>query len=386
MAELAKRQSIERRPRRVGQVRDDNFLGQRDSRVIALPIWFSFACVWLVAALLPAPGESAAFIHVVVEDPPGIGFNDPLPFDAVGGNNASSLGEARLRALEMAASVWAGQLQSPVTIEIAARWEPLGGSPSGARFGTGDREGVFKDFAGAPLAATWYPSALANKLAGDDLDGGTAPDARLVFNLDVDGDYALGSNRFYYGLDGAPPPGDVSFLHVALHQIAHALGFRSELDRTTGEKLLGLDDVFITQIERVGASPPDLPSMTAAERLAALQSGSELRWVGPAVTSSSGFLTAGADPGGRVELYAPPTVNVATLHHFGTALAPDQLMEPFYGTETDLTLALAAFQDLGWGPAPQCVTPQDPTPPGLIFGDGFESGDLTLWSNSVGGS
>lgn len=341
----------------------------------------------LATLYLPAaPAEASSFVTIRVDDPPGFGFNDPTPYSGDATNPAATLGEARLRALEAAAAIWANQLDSPVEIEIAARFESLGGSPNGAVLGRGGPEEVYRDFAGAPLPGTWYPSALANKLAGMDLDGGTAPDIVVFFNAEVDGDHVLGSSRFDYGLDSKPSPGDLSFLEVALHEIGHGLGFVSHLDMTTGEKLLGYDDIYMRWAERVGATPPDLPSMTDAQRLDALRSGSELRWVGPAVTAASGSLTAGVDPQGRVELYAPSTISpLSTLHHFATAVEPDELMEPFWRQTVDLCLTLALFEDLGWGPAPSCVTPQDPNPPGLIFEDGFESGDVSQWSNSAGG-
>jgi hypothetical protein len=273
-------------------------------RRLALPAALALALVSLLGTAPPA--RAAAYLVLQVDDAPGVGFDDPSPIAPAGGNPATTLGEARLRALEFAAGLWAERLDSPVPIEIAVRFEPLGGTPTFATLGLGGPADVYRDFAGAPQPAAWYPAALANRLAGVDLDGGTGPDLEVVFNLDVDGPEALGPGRFYYGLDGNPPAGDASFVQVALHEIAHGLGFTSQLNLATGAKLLGYDDVYMSWVERSGAVPPDLPSMTDAERLAALRSAPELRWVGTNLAAAAAALTAGADAQGRVELHAPP--------------------------------------------------------------------------------
>lgn len=325
------------------------------------------------------PVRAAAYLVLQVEDVPGVGFDDPSPVAPAGGNPAARLGEARLRALEFAAGLWAERVESPVPIEIAVRFEPLGGTPTFATLGLGGPADVYRDFAGAPQPATWYPAALANRLAGVDLDGGTAPDLEVVFNLDVDGPEALGPGRFYYGLDGNPPAGDASFVQVALHEIAHGLGFTSQLNLATGAKLLGYDDAYMSWVERVGAVPPDLPSMTDGERLAALRSAPELRWVGTNLAAAAAALAAGADAQGRVELHAQPQITTSTLHHFATALEPDDVMEPFYAEGAwDLTLARALLADLGWGGPPGCL-PAGPGDPVLAVDYFTTSASLAGW-------
>ena len=323
-------------------------------RPLALPAALALA----LALGAPPPARAAAYLVLQVEDAPGQGFGDPSPIAPAGGNPATTLGEARLRALEFAAGLWAERLDSPVPIELAVRFEPLGGTPTFATLGLGGPADVYRDFAGAPQPSTWYPAALADRLAGVDLDGGTGPDLEVVFNLDVDGPEVLGPGRFYYGLDGHPPAGDASFVQVALHEIAHGLGFTSQLNLATGAKLLGYDDIYMSWVERVGAAPADLPSMSNAERLDALRSGPELRWVGPRLSEAAAALTAGADAQGRVELYAQPQITTSTLDHFATALEPDDVMEPFYAEGAwDLTLARALLADLGWGGPPGCAQP-----------------------------
>jgi hypothetical protein len=273
---------------------------------------------------------------------------------------AGTVGEARLQAVQFAASLIGNLIDSPMPIRIGVRFDPLGGSATSAPLGQGRPVALYHDFSGAPRANTWYPVALAKKLAGTDLDNGTGNDVELVLNSDVDGPVVLGAHRFYYGLDAAVPAGDVSLVTVAAHEILHGLGFSTALDLTTGQKLDGLDDVFEVHLERTGATPSDLASMTNAQRLAAFAAGPEIHWVGTHVAAASSLLTAGVAAGGKVEMYAPgPTVSPDALIHFNSDLAPFQVMETSYGgLQLDLRLARAVLADLGWGPGPDCVTAQ----------------------------
>jgi hypothetical protein len=302
----------------------------------------------------------AATMVIVNEDSPDEGLNDPAPFIAQGGNTASMLGLARLQAVQFAASLLGNLIDSPIPIRIGVRFDPLGGTATSALAGRGRPVSLYHDFPGAPRPNTWYPVALANKLAGEDLDNGTGNEIELILNSDVDGPLVLGTHKFYYGLDVVLPAGDVSLVAVAAHEILHGLGFSSALDRATGEKLEGLDDIFEIHLERTGANPPDFPSMTDAQRLAAFTAAPEIHWVGPNVAAASSLLMAGVAPGGKVEMYAPgPASSPESLVHFNSDLAPFQTMQTSYGgMQLDLRLARAVLADLGWGSGPGCVTVQ----------------------------
>jgi hypothetical protein len=313
-----------------------------------------------VLGLATIPADAATMI-VVNQDGPGEGLNEPAAFTPKGGNGATTLGDARLRAVRFAASLLGNILDSPVPIQIGVKFDPLGGTPTGAGLGNGGPAGLFHDFSGAPAANTWYPAALANKLAGEDLDD-TEVDIELVFNSDVDGPVVLGAAKFYYGFDAAAPTGDPSLVAVAVHEILHGLGFSTGLDETTGAKLQGLDDVFSLHLERTGATPPDFPSMTDAQRLAAFTAGPEVHWVGTEAAAASAILTAGVAAGGKIEMHAPgPTPSSEALVHFSSNVAPFQTMKTQYGgVDLDLRIARAVLADLGWGPEPGCVTIQTP--------------------------
>jgi hypothetical protein len=319
----------------------------------------------VMSLLLATPLVAQAATMIVVNaDGPGEGLNDQTPFVAQGGNTAITLGEARLRAVQFAASLVGNAIDSPLPIRIAVQFNPMGTTGTPVRLGRGGPS-FFHDFPGAPRPGTWYPAPLANKLAGVDLDP-AEEEISLFLNVDVDGPVAFGPNKFYYGFDAAAPAGDPSLVTVAVHELLHGLGFTTLLDETSGAEPEGLDDVFELHLERTGATPPDFPSMTDAQRLAAFTAAPAIHWVGPNTAAMSSLLTAGVTADGKVEMYAPgPTAVDGALIHFNTDLAPFQGMEPSYGgIQLDLQLARAILADLGWGPGPECVTVQTPGPGG----------------------
>ncbi len=280
----------------------------------------------------------AATITIVNKDASGEGFNDPTPFSPVGGNTATTLGQARLNAFEQAAHILAQVLVSAVVIQVDARIDPLGPGI----LGSAGPNTVHRDFSNALVANTWYVQALANKLAGQDLDPNTS---------DINATFSSNFTNWYFGLDGNPPLGQFDFSTVVLHEITHGLGFLPLVDVLTGEKFLGTNDVYMRWLEHHGASPPDYPSMTDIQRQAASIAGPNLHFVGPNLQGASGILTAGVT-GTHVRMYAPnPVQPGSSVSHFTNTINPDQLMEPGIASGKsihNLGLAQPLLQDLGW--------------------------------------
>jgi hypothetical protein len=305
------------------------------------------------------PAWAVATLTVVNNDGPGEGFNDPTPFISTGGNPATTLGDARLIAFQFAANLWGSMVNSLVEIRIEAQFDPLPCSPTQGVLGAAGANTVFRDFVNAPLANTWYPAALANGLAGFDLDP-TSDDIGATFSSTVNGaPGCLGGLNWYYGLDGTPPANTLDFVTVVLHELAHGLGFQTFINLGTGAKLMGFNDTFLLHLEHHGAIPDLLEDMTNAQRQAAVIDDPDLHWIGPSVLAEAVAipLTAGF-PGGHVQMNAPnPIAPGSSVSHFSPALVPDQLMEPSYTTANhDLGLALQLMQDIGWPLAPQFGT------------------------------
>jgi hypothetical protein len=311
-----------------------------------------------IAFLMTADGvariaHAAATITVVNLDNPGEGFNDPSapdPDSTNGGNAGATFGAQRLNAFQFAANLWGGLVTSSVTIRVGAHFDPLTCSSTMATLGLAGPTTVHRDFAGALRANTWYPQALANSLAGTDLNP-TADDIGATFNS------AIGTTCpvpivWYYGLDRNPPGTKIDFVTVVLHELGHGLGFDSLVDLDTGQKFLGFDDTYMVFLEdhRTGKL---YPNMSNAERVAASTATGNLHWVGPNVVAvSRQRLTAGVDPNGHVEMFAPnPQQPVSSVSHFSTSLSPNELMEPSYTVPLhDVGLAQELLADIGWLP------------------------------------
>ncbi|UCE90133.1 MAG: peptidase, partial [Pseudomonadota bacterium] len=164
------------------------------------------SCLALLGALwLPlSVTHAAARIAVINFDGPDEGFNDPTPVTPVGGNPATTLGQARLNAVQYAANQVGLLLNTPFTILVRANFNALGGNSTAAVLAQATPQFFFREFSGAPRPGTWYASALADLLSGIELNPGN-PDIGIQFNKDIDGGVVLGTSVWYYGLDRNVP-------------------------------------------------------------------------------------------------------------------------------------------------------------------------------------
>lgn len=200
----------------------------------------------LAAAAVPVDTR-AATITIVNVDGANEGFNDPTPATPVGGNTGTTRGQQRLIAFQFAADVWGALLPSNVEIFITASFDPLTCTSTSAVLGAAGAWQIFSDFPNAPLPATWYVVALANKLVGYDYATGghntDADDIQARFNVSVDNATCLGTTSWYYGLDGNHG-NDIDLLVVLLHEFGHGLGFASTANSSSGNLLGGIPDIY----------------------------------------------------------------------------------------------------------------------------------------------
>src|ERR1035437_9562627 len=157
---------------------------------------------------------SLLLVLAVVPDPAGQGFNDPAPATPVGGNMGPTLGEQRLNVFKEAARIWGGLLPSNVNIRIDSSFQSLTCDATTAVLGSAGALTIFQanpHFPPGAVANTWYPKALADKLAGSEIDSsGSAIKAR--FNSDLGLPAPAGASQlgcptgtsFYLGLDSNP--------------------------------------------------------------------------------------------------------------------------------------------------------------------------------------
>src|SRR5262245_48717335 len=130
-----------------------------------------FMLAAVATCVLAAPADSATIILNNV-DPPGIGFNDPTPAQPVGGNTGTTVGQQRLIAFAKALELWGNTLQSRVRIVVQGSFAPLDCDATTGTLAQAGPLQVFSDFPKAPFAETWYPVALADAIAGNDLTPG----------------------------------------------------------------------------------------------------------------------------------------------------------------------------------------------------------------------
>ncbi len=240
-----------------------------------------------------------AQIVIVNINAPGVGFNDTTPAAPVGGNTGTTLGAQRLIAFQHAADIWSARLDSSVPIRIRAQFTPLGAGV----LGSASPVSVVRDFPNAPIAATWYHVALANKLAGVDL---------LPANDDINANFSTNFN-FYLGLDnnhGAQP----DLVAVLLHEFAHGLGFSQFASLTTGALFSGFPDAYNTKLLDLNTGL-HWNQMTNAQRLASATNFGRVVWDGSFVTSGVPSVLVFGSPGVQV---ANPAA-IAGPYQFGSA-------------------------------------------------------------------
>lgn len=247
------------------------------------------AAAALVLAFGATLAHAAATIQIVNLNAPGVGFNDATPAAPVGGNTGTTLGEQRLIAFTHAANIWGASLDSAVPIRVGASFEPRPCTATGAVLGSAGAVEIFYDFDNAPLAGTWYSSALAAKLAGTDVTAMNHIRAR--FNSELGKPGCLTGTSFYLGLDGNEGS-NIDFVATLLHEMGHGLGFQTFTDGETGE------------YADAGGGDPGHPSVwdhfltdnrlsktwvqsTEAERAASSISIDGLSWGGPLVTADA---------------------------------------------------------------------------------------------------
>lgn len=116
--------------------------------------------------------------------------------------------------IQAAVDVWAANFQSAVPIKVEATW---GRSNVYGLLGSARPGNYFNNFVNAPDVTLWYPSALANALAGRDLDKNN-PEIVIQVNS-----AAAWNTRN----DGRPTGSEYDLQSVFIHELGHGLGFLS---------------------------------------------------------------------------------------------------------------------------------------------------------------
>ncbi len=189
---------------------------------------FFLALSLLFALLLPAPAQSLSQFKVAPSTVWGhtyagktIGTASSTPpkvFNLEAKSkfvvNYKNFPEWAKRDFQSAVDIWAANFASSAPITIDATW---GRSGTWGVLGSARPGNYYSGFDGAPDQSLWYPSALANALAGKDLDP-QSPDMVIQINS-----LASWNTRN----DGTPRANEYDLPSVFLHEMAHGLGFLS---------------------------------------------------------------------------------------------------------------------------------------------------------------
>ena len=276
---------------------------------VGAPHWFS-----------PEPGPRSAIINLE--------FGPMFPDDAK-------------PAVEMAVDIWAQSIETVIPIQMEAIWDSL---PPNVLAQSAPYE-VMHDFAGAPLENRQYAVALANQLAGQDLNP-AAPDMVVKFAEDTE---------WYLGLDGQVPEGVYDMVTVALHEMGHGLGYLGSANHNGNSGFLGFQgipfiyDHFVEESDQTSV----LDYVSGTQTLGNVLESDALFW--------GGDFGDAAQEVGRPRLYAPSNWSPgASFSHLRESSYPagddNSLMTPFLNTAESIhspgNISLAMMQDMGWSLPP----------------------------------
>jgi hypothetical protein len=289
------------------------------------------AAVTLGLAATPALAVDLQLRNV---DPPGVGFNDPTPATPVGGNTGTTVGEQRLIAYRKALELWGKTLAGDVTVIVQGSFAALPCTAGGGTLAQAGALQIFANFPNAPLANHWYGAALANNLAGVDLDGLALNDPlgdEIIanFNRNVGQPNCIAGPGWYYGLDSTPPPGAIDFLDTFMHEVSHGLGFQNFVNEASGGLVLGLPDVYMANTLDLSLgknwNDPTFFATPANIVASAIRNG-QIVWSGPQVSAN-----AGAVLGDFTGLGISGTVVIPELFFGTAAFGPPATPDNFSG-------------------------------------------------------
>lgn len=257
-------------------------------------------------------------------------------------------------AFQYASAIWSAILNSPVQIKVNTWFVPLIPGLLGITLPNGR-----KDFAGAAQPATWYATALANSIAGIELNPGEA-DFDLYLNSTI---------NWYFGVDGNCPGSKYDFVSIVLHEMCHGLGFvgLAKVEGTTGSfgllqatdftpivtsfpwpLLDSLPGIYDTKLEEAGGTLlTSLPNPSV--ELKDLFTGNQVYFAG----ENAQLMNGGVKP----RIYAPSTFALgSSLLHLNESTYPagniNELMTPFAGASNAVhdpgPIVIGIMQDIGW--------------------------------------
>ncbi len=252
-------------------------------------------------------------------------------------------------AFQKAVDIWSTLIVSKVPIRITAVWQVISDAngSSNTILGGANPATFYSNFDGAQRFYSWYPVALAEKIAGKELNDVADPDIFAQFNS--------ANPNWYFGIDGVPQSGKTDFVTVVLHEIGHGLGITKSyvVNGSNGaisdffSPLHEVYDHFVENDKNQNLVRNFVPPSAALK--AELTSGI-LFFRSPQLEF------VGAGPDNRAVLYAPTTFedgsSIAHLDEATYDKSINALMTPQIGTaevhHDPGPVAMNMLGDLGW--------------------------------------
>jgi len=268
----------------------------------------------LLSALFLCVATTSAFAnaHLIIHNTnaAGVGFNDPTPVAPVGGNAGTTIGQQRLNVFQRAADIWGSLIDSKVDILVDASFASLDCGATSTVLGEANATKVVRNFTNAPQQNVWYPIALADAIAGKDLNNGGAH-IQAQFNSQLDSPTCAGGTGWYYGFDTNHGTKN-DLLVVLLHELGHGLGFAG-VTNGSGVMVNNFPSVF-EQHMFDNTTGLHWSQMTNAQRVTSSTNDQKVVWDG-ALTTTAALKFLGDTPTFRIS--APAAV--ARTYQINTA-------------------------------------------------------------------
>ena len=160
--------------------------------------------------VLSGDTESTDLVRTTTPQPPTKNLEAVSKFDITYNN----FPDWAKKEVQESLDIWAANFKSSVPITVDATWER---SKSEEVLGSANAGSYFSSFPGAPDPGLWYASALANALAGKDLDRNNP---EIIIQVNSEAAWNLRG-------DGSPNQTEYDLMSVMLHEVGHGLGFSS---------------------------------------------------------------------------------------------------------------------------------------------------------------
>lgn len=246
-------------------------------------------------------------------------------------------------AFDRAFAIWETQLVSDIPIRVRARWRS---DLSSSTLGSASPGSYYTNFPGAPRLNTYYPVALAEKIARRALNSDADPD--IVCNFSA-------TANWYLGATGDIAAGQYDLTSVVLHELGHGLGVIGSFGVSGTEGRYGLSNglpmIYDQYVENllgqklIDKSIFNNPSTELRSQL----TGQNLYFDSP--------IAAAANRGAKPRLFAPATYSGgSSIAHLDESSYPfgdnNSLMTPNIAARERILdpgpLVMGMFAEMGW--------------------------------------